>query len=147
MASQFKDFFSGFQKIGTYTKVAVLLFLGASHFHTAAAPAPTEEANEVSVIKRAMPNYPKYAVKNGLEGAVLVSFSIEKDGNVSDIQVEASDKDGLFDASAILAVQRWVFTKPSKKIRNNYVSLEFALTDNPDTTFFSNVEIIQIKGS
>lgn len=66
---------------------------------------------------------------------------------MSDIQVEASDKDGLFDASAILAVQRWVFTKPSKKIRNNYVSLEFALTDNPDTTFFSNVEIIQIKGS
>jgi len=144
MASQFKDFFSGFQKISTYTKVAMLFFLGACHFHTVAAPAPAEE---VSVIKRAMPNYPKYAVKNGLEGAVLVSFSIEKDGNVSDIQVEASDKDGLFDASAILAVQRWVFTKPSKKIRNNYVALEFALTDNPDTTFFSNVEIIQIKGS
>ena len=147
MASQFKDFISGFKKIGTSTTVAVVLLLGASHFHTVAAPTQNEEANEVSVIKRAMPKYPQYAVKNGLEGAVLVSFSIEKDGNVSDIQVEASDKDGLFDASAKLAVQRWVFTKPSKKIRNNYVSLEFALTDNPDTTFFSNVEIIQIKGS
>jgi len=147
MSSQLKGFISGFQKIGTYTTLAIALFLGASHFHAVAATTPTEEANEVSVIKRAMPNYPKYAVKNGLEGTVLISFSIEKDGNVSDIQVEASDKDGLFDASAVLAVQRWVFTKPSKKVRNNYVALEFALSDNPDTTFFSNVEIIQIRGS
>ncbi|WP_334014972.1 hypothetical protein [Alteromonas sp. S167] len=59
MASQFRDFISGFKKIGTYTTVAVVLFLGASHFHTVAAPTQNEEANEVTVIKRAMPKYPQ----------------------------------------------------------------------------------------
>lgn len=100
----------------------------------------------VSPIKRAVPIYPKYAVKNSIEGAVLLNFSIDTDGNLSDIQVIESDRDGLFDATAILGLQKWVFTKPSKKIRNNYIAIEFVLTDEPSVTKYANVEIIQVKG-
>lgn len=146
MSTKLKAYLSKLERLGFYLSVTILLLVGTSSFHIVSASTLGETEEEVSVIKRAMPIYPNYAVKNGIEGSVLVSFSIEKDGNVSDIQVEASDKDGLFDASVILAVQRWVFTKPAKKVRNNYVALEFALTDEPDTTFFSNVEIIQIQG-
>lgn len=112
---------------------------------SAANSANAAEANTASVIKRALPKYPKYAVKNGIEGSVLVNFSIESDGNVSDIEVVASDHDGLFDATTILGVQKWLYTKPAHKIRNNYVAIEFALTDNPKTSQFSNVEIIQVR--
>ena len=54
--------------------------------------------------------------------------------------------DGLFDASAILGVQKWVYTKSAGKTRNNYVAIEFTLTGKPATTSFSNVEIIQVRG-
>lgn len=96
-------------------------------------------------VKRPVPTYPKYAAKNRVEGAVLVSYSIEKDGGVSDIEVEKSDQDELFDAVAKLAVQKWVFMKPTKKMRNNFVSFEFVLSNNPKVTKFANVEIIKIK--
>ncbi|TKB46433.1 energy transducer TonB [Thalassotalea mangrovi] len=147
MRLRLRGFLNGFAKITNFLPATILLALGLMTFQSiGATPAPDNNA-EVSVIKRALPDYPKYAVKNGIEGTVLISFSIEKDGNVSDIQVAASDQDGLFDASAILGVQRWVYTKPAKKVRNNYVAIEFALTDNPATSNFSNVEKIQVRGN
>lgn len=109
--------------------------------------ASTFSESNVTVIKRALTVYPQYAVKNGIEGAVLLSYSIEKDGNVSDIKVEASDQLGLFDASAILALQRWGYTQPAKKRNNNYVAIEFALTKYPKVSSFSHVEIIRVKAS
>ncbi len=125
---------------------AMLLILSPIALQShAAEPAETDQTT-VTVIKRALPVYPKYAVKNNIEGAVLINFSIDTDGNASDIQVVASDQDGLFDATAILGVQKWVYTKPSQKIRNNYVAIQFALSDKPATSQFSNVETIQVKG-
>jgi protein TonB len=121
--------------------VTVFLTLSASQVL-----AENKDANDVSVIKRALPIYPKYAIKNSIEGAVLVNYSIEADGNVSDIEVVASDLDGLFDATAILGVQKWAYTKPNHKLRNNYVAIEFVLSDKPKLSKFSNVEIIQVKG-
>lgn len=124
----------------------VLLILSSIAFQSHAGNQAEAAAIEVSVIKRALPIYPKYAIKNKIEGAVLVNFSIEKDGNASDIEVVASDHDGLFDANAILGVQKWVYTKSAGKTRNNYVAIEFTLTGKPATTSFSNVEKIQVRG-
>ncbi len=123
--------------------VAVLFILSSVTFQSVGA---SLDDTKVSVVKRALPVYPMYAENKKIEGAVLLSFSSEKDGNVSDIQVEASDQDGLFDASAILGVQRWVYSQPVKKIRNNYVAIEFVLTDKPVLTVFSNVERINVRG-
>ena len=142
-----RDFLSGFRSTRQFLPAAVLVALWLITFQAVGSPSTETNHTQVSVIKRALPIYPKYAVKNGIEGTVLISFSIEKDGNVSDIQVEASDQDGLFDASAVLGVQRWVYTKPAKKVRNNYVAIEFALNDEPATSQFSNVEKIQIRGN
>lgn len=124
----------------------ILFILSSIAFQSNAGNQVESTATEVSVIKRALPIYPKYAIKNKIEGAVLVNFSIEKDGNASDIVVAASDHDGLFDASAILGVQKWVYTKSAKKTRNNYVAIEFTLTGKPAETSFSNVEVIQVRG-
>ena len=103
-------------------------------------------AIEVSVVKRPLPIYPQYAIKNGIEGSVLVHFSIDTQGNPSDIEVVSSDRDGLFDATAILAVQKWAYTKPSQKIRNNYVAFEFGLTDKPKARQYAYVEKVQVRG-
>ncbi|KJY91936.1 energy transducer TonB [Pseudoalteromonas piscicida] len=137
---------NGIARTGHIISAGILLIFTLTAFQSFADNSKSTGTAEVSVIKRALPSYPKYAVKNGIEGTVLINFSIEKDGNVSDIQVAASDQDGLFDATAILGVQKWVYTKPLQKVRNNYVAIEFALTDKPATSQFSNVEKIQVRG-
>lgn len=144
MSLQLTKFTHSFKSIAIAFSTVTALFLSSVTLQSAQA---ATDPNEVSVVKRALPNYPQYAVKNKLEGAVLLSFSIEKDGNVSDIQVEGSDLDGLFDASAILGVQRWVYTKPAKKLRNNYVAIEFVLSDKPSVRAYANVERIRINGN
>ncbi|WP_371372279.1 energy transducer TonB [Thalassotalea aquiviva] len=120
--------------------VGIVLILSLLSFNTLSA-----DVTEVSVVKRALPVYPKYAIKNGLEGSVLVNFSIEKDGNVSDIQVVASDLDGLFDAPTILGLQKWVYTKSAQKHRNQYVAIEFSLSEKPAGTQYANVEKIKVR--
>ncbi|WP_440906264.1 energy transducer TonB [Catenovulum sp. SX2] len=147
MKIRLNNYKDSFNRIWRLAPSAILLIFSSIAFQSAGANSVSPEHVAVSVIKRALPTYPQYAVKNGIEGTVLVSFSIEIDGNVSDIQVAASDHDGLFDASAILGVQKWVYTRPVKKIRNNYVAIEFALTDKPATSYFSNVEKIQVRGN
>ena len=117
---------------------------------TITAPAYAEQPvskapGEIAVIKRAPPVYPEYAIKHGLEGSVLVNYSIEADGNTSDIQVVASDHDGLFDATAVLGVQKWLYVQPNEKIRNNYVAIEFVLTDQSKVHKYDRVERIRIK--
>jgi len=123
----------------------LLLMTIAPQHHVIAAEAL--EPVKVSVVKRALPVYPNYAIKHKIEGTVLINFSIDRDGNASDIEVVASDKDGLFDATAILGVQKWVYTKPARKLKNNYVAIEFITTDNPQVSKFANVEIIQVVGN
>ena len=143
MNDQIKNFTNRLKTTWPVIFTVTVLILSCVTFQSATA---ASNDTNVSVIKRALPVYPKFAVNNKIEGTVLVSFSIEKDGNVSDIQVEASDHDGLFDASAILGIQRWVYTQPAKKIRNNYVAIEFVLTDKADVSYFSNVERIKVTG-
>lgn len=125
---------------------SLLVLLNLSTFGSVATAQETAEISELSVIKRAPPIYPKYAVKRGLEGAVLINFSIDTEGNASDIEVVASDQEGLFDASAILGVQKWVYKRPAQKVRNQYVSIEFSMSDKPNVSHFSNVEIIRVFG-
>lgn len=139
-------FSNGLSGTVSITSAGFLLIFSLMAFQSLAVNSNITDHTEVSVIKRALPIYPRYAVKNGIEGTVLINFSIEKDGNVSDIQVAASDQDGLFDATAILGIQKWVYTKSAQKVRNNYVAIEFALTDKPATSQFSNVEKIQVRG-
>ena len=146
MKIRLNNFFQRITSTWHLVPAGVVLILSSLAFQSHAGNQAEAAATEVSVIKRALPIYPKYAIKNKIEGAVLVNFSIEKDGNASDIEVVASDHDGLFDASAILGVQKWVYTKSAGKTRNNYVAIEFTLTGKPAATSFSNVEIIQVRG-
>lgn len=146
MKIQVNNFFKRITSTGYLMPAGALLILSLIAFQSNAGNQAEPAATQVSVVKRALPIYPKYAIKKGIEGAVLVNFSIEKDGNSSDIEVVASDHDGLFDAHAILGVQKWVYTKSAQKTRNNYVAIEFTLTGKPATTSFSNVEIIQVRG-
>lgn len=55
------------------------------------------------------PRYPYRAKRMGTQGKVKLRFLVDKDGNVSDITILASDPPGVFDESVINAVSSWKY--------------------------------------
>lgn len=59
-------------------------------------------------LQQVAPVYPRAALARGLEGSVVVSFSIDAAGRPVDVEVESSDG-RAFDAAALAALARWRF--------------------------------------
>ena len=72
-------------------------------------PAPLRgDFDDASLREWVQPDYPEAAKQAKLEGEVVVEFVVEIDGHVSRASVKKSS-DEQFNASALAAVQRWVF--------------------------------------
>lgn len=59
------------------------------------------------------PAYPERALLRGVEGTVRLSYSVDEDGRVADVQVEQSAPESLFDAAAVTALKKWRFVPGS----------------------------------
>ena len=64
---------------------------------------------DVIPIVRIEPQFPREALVKGIEGWVVVEFTIEPDGTVSDPRVVESNPRRLFDRNAIRAIYKWKF--------------------------------------
>lgn len=64
---------------------------------------------------RVPPQYPEKALQKGIEGRVLVEFTISKSGSVKDPKVIAYEPSTIFNKAAIKAVSQW---KYNPKIEN-----------------------------
>lgn len=73
----------------------------------AAAAAPT--AADVRPISTPAPRYPPDALRAGQAGEVLVEFTVNPDGSVSNARVVRADPPRVFDREAVAAVRRWRF--------------------------------------
>ncbi len=60
-------------------------------------------------IVRIPPQYPERAAQRGIEGWVLIEFTITSAGTVSDAVVVDADPQNVFNRSAIKAIQRWKY--------------------------------------
>lgn len=60
-------------------------------------------------IAQVAPQYPRNALVQGLEGWVLVEFTIGTEGQVKDPRILQSEPPGIFDESALSAVKRFRF--------------------------------------
>ncbi|MGE4290732.1 MAG: energy transducer TonB [Desulfovibrio sp.] len=82
----------------------------------AADPAPRSafEMDEVdsmpSIRHSPAPEYPRSARRRRIQGTVLLRFLVERDGSVAQIQVLEADPPGVFEESALKAVQQWRFS-------------------------------------
>lgn len=59
---------------------------------------------------RIAPRYPERALARGIEGRVLVEFTITASGNVRDAHVVAAEPSAIFNRSAVEAVSQWRYT-------------------------------------
>ena len=95
-----------------------------------------EDEIEISVerIFNQAANYPRKALRKGIEGYVVIQFDIDTDGAVLDPYVIESEPAGIFDRAAIKAVRKWLYDTPSYngvsvKVNNVQVKVSFILAD------------------
>ena len=69
--------------------------------------APTE--GDLLPIVRAAPRYPPRELANGVEGWVLLEFTVTETGTVADVRVLDSEPEATFDAAAVRALKRWKY--------------------------------------
>lgn len=78
----------------------------------ASAPAPAPEAQtrqEVRPIAIVQPQYPPRGLQRGVEGYVVVEFTVTAIGEVADLRIAEAEPDRLFDKSAIEAASQFRF--------------------------------------
>jgi protein TonB len=79
------------------------------------------------------PNYPLNAMKKGLEGYVLLRFTVTETGAVSDPEVLRAEPPIVFDRAAKRAILRWKYQpqvvngKPTAV--TSYARIKFELAD------------------
>lgn len=74
-----------------------------------AAAAPARSGGDLVAISTPQPVYPPAAQRAGTAGEVVVSFTVNSDGSVSDINIVSARPRGVFDRNVQTAVRRWKF--------------------------------------
>lgn len=75
------------------------------------------QATEVSSpaltpLRMRKPIYPAGALEKGIEGKVVIEFSLASDGSVQDMRVVNADPAGVFEQAALVAMRGWVYSVP-----------------------------------
>tara|TARA_R110000744_G_scaffold25942_1_gene64034 strand:+ start:976 stop:2262 length:1287 start_codon:yes stop_codon:yes gene_type:complete len=87
----------------------------------------TQADNKVYPVMRIEPKYPLQAAKDSIEGAVLLKFDINGNGNTKNIRVVTSMPEKVFDKVAIEALLQWTYNATGKTQKNNVVQLDFMM--------------------
>ncbi|URQ88120.1 energy transducer TonB [Pseudoalteromonas sp. SCSIO 43088] len=92
-----------------------------------------EKIDEPKPIVRIEPKYPVQAARDGKEGWVRLTFTINEVGGVEDVNVIEAEPSRVFDREAKRALRKWKFRskiqdgKPVKQ-KNMEVKLDFKLS-------------------
>ena len=69
---------------------------------------PPADAEAIPLF-RMQPEYPERAAARGVEGYVIMEFTITETGSVTNIKVVEANPPGMFDRAAIRAMERWKY--------------------------------------
>lgn len=96
------------------TSLLVISFLALGHSSSYASSDLGDELllsdiKRGDTITRFMPRYPESAAMRGQEGWVIMSYVIDKEGNVVEPIIESSSNKRVFNRSALKAIHKWKF--------------------------------------
>jgi len=139
---QIKQMSKGLSAKSTVTKVAKLslvtlvsssLLAGVSYagsqINQEQKAAKVYKDKSVHPTHRIEPKYPIEAAKAGTEGSVVLSFDVEADGSVSNVEVVNAKPAYTFDKSAKTALEQWRYKASDKTHKNLLVQLDFVMSD------------------
>jgi len=82
---------------------------------------------ELARMNKLLPEYPRQAVRYGIEGSVKVQFNVDSFGAVLDPFVVESNPPGLFERASIKAVRKLIYQPPT--FENEAVNVEGVQVD------------------
>ena len=119
-------------KIPSLVFLVAMTVAAASSGQTEQAVSSGQDVVSASTLKRTHtvpPAWPESAA--GVEGWVLLRFTLLPNGTVTDVDVDESHPEGVFDASAVEALQQWKFEtveRDGKKIAQRAeIRMKYAL--------------------
>lgn len=74
------------------------------------------------------PIYPQAALRRGVEGQVVVEFSLASDGGVTDLRLVRATPAGIFDQAALEAMRGWRYRLPSAEVASRRFRQTIAFT-------------------
>jgi len=92
---------------------------------------------------RIEPKYPKQAVQDGTEGAVVLKFDINADGDVKNVSVVKALPKGVFDKVAKVALRQWKYEPSDAYHKDQLVQLDFRM--GPNSTLDTSGMLERIK--
>jgi len=101
-----------------------------------------KEAGVYPVV-RIEPKYPKQAVQDGTEGAVVLKFDINADGDVKNVSVVKALPKGVFDKVAKVALRQWKYEPSDAYHKDQLVQLDFRM--GPNSTLDTSGMLERIK--
>lgn len=70
--------------------------------------------------RQAQPHYPVAAAEAGVEGQVVVSYRIARNGQPRDIRLESAEPEGYFEDAALAAMKQWRWQRNDPDVRPGY---------------------------
>ena len=70
-------------------------------------PAPTSSVGNPVPLVRVPPSYPAAAIREGIEGRVMLAFDVARDGRPVKIEAIAAEPPGYFDDAAVEMMKDW----------------------------------------
>ncbi len=116
----------GMNMCGKLNNILLTFLLGLSFVLaqgvTQSSLAETQVEQKREPIRVNPPNYPRAAERRGIEGYVILEYTVLADGKVEDVIVVDATPEGVFDKAALNAVQKWLYkegptTTPGMKVR------------------------------
>ena len=82
---------------------------------------------ELTRVNKLLPEYPRQAIRYGIEGSVKVQFNVDSFGAVLDPFVVDSNPPGIFERASIKAVRKLIYEPPvfeEKSVNVNNVQVD-----------------------
>lgn len=120
-------------QVDTFKQIAVSHFTPDIAISLDGAPLQSSmRSNMATPLVRVEPRFPTEAARQGISGWVLLNFSIDESGSVTDVSVVAAEPKNIFEREAIRALRRWKYQPQlveGKAIKqtNLQVQLDFQL--------------------
>lgn len=88
---------------------------------------PAWASERLQIIRKTEPDYPKSAENQGIEGFVVVRYTVTPEGEVEDPEIVSAIPEGVFERAALKCVREWLYAPPGETVRGVMSEVRFRL--------------------
>jgi protein TonB len=107
-----------------FTGVCAAAFVAAGLF-----TAPSMAVNEPEIVEAVAPEFPRAAERRGIEGYVVVRYTVSPEGEVADVEVVEATPAGIFERTVMRALEGWRYVAAADATQGVERRFDFAFSD------------------